>query len=811
MHLLWILNGCGLENSVTGGPVRFHEVAKRWRKIAPELEQELMTTSGGAALCDDLGSQIKRVIVPASLILKREPSRLFRFWSYLVTSLFFRRGAASVAAPDIVITVSDYFCDIIPALYFKKRYGAGWTAWIHHREVRNRPGNKLVNAITFRMQEWSFGKIARYADEAWTYSTDSGDVVEARLCELGMKRDKIRRMECGIDIEAIKNAEEPSEKKYDAVMVGLRPNKGIYDLLPVWERVLALRPQTTIRLLGGKSGADDVYARIKASPVLSKAVFFDDGSGYLEKDEYYKALKEARIFFAPSHEEGWGIAVCEAMAAGLPVVAYDLSVYRRIYGGSIVTVPCFDIDRMAEKIVSVLNDEAMMDKYRESGIAASSKYGWDEIAARDYDALLQSPLKSITSALVLGAGRSGKAAMALLEKHGVCAVLADGEDDLPAGHFDIAVTSPGIPPQHRWFAECANRKIDVISELELGASLWPGEIIAVTGSKGKSSLVKLISDGCVSAGHSALPCGNYGTPLCELLLTESPPEFAVLEVSSFQLERIRSFHPGRAVFLNLQSDHLDRHGSMASYAGVKSRVFEHFNPDTDLAIFEAQALADAVKLGAPAAIRLTENKSADIGGLKIFGNIDASADYSRLLPKEGYFSAELLAPAAYAAIIIFKSLGFAESVIVRAFGEFEPLKHRMEVVAEKDGIIYVDNSKATSLASVSASLEMLQRPCRLIAGGRLKEDNLDQIIKVLEKFSKKVYLIGESSSRLYDAWSSFLPCEICGNIGNAVKTAMNEAKPGEAVLLAPGCASFDQFNNYKERGGAFKNEVLNNL
>ncbi len=409
-------------------------------------------------------------------------------------------------------------------------------------------------------------------------------------------------------------------------------------------------------------------------------------------------------------------------------------------------------------------------------------------------------------AFVFGAGRSGNAASALLQRCGVDVVLLDGNDEIDGRSFDFAVVSPGIPPDNRWICECVSRSIPIISELELGFILWRGRILAVTGSKGKSSVVKLCADALRLSGQSAEPCGNYGVPLCELLLAETVVEWAVLEVSSFQLERVFSFRPEIAIMLNLQSDHLDRHGSMAEYAEVKSRIFERFNPACDLAIIECEAFDSAISLGAKAIERLSAFPCREVGSLRIYGEY-AFTDDELLLPHEGYFSAKLLEPAALASVIALRKAGVVDSVIKEAFSGFKPLRHRMEQVAEHNGVIYLDNSKATSLAALGAALEMANRPCRLIAGGRIKENNCDSVIKVVEKFAKKVYLIGECSQKLFDAWSHAVPCALCGDMLTAVCSAVDDAESGDAVLLAPGCASFDQFKNYSERGEAFSEAV----
>ncbi len=393
MRILWILNGCGLEGgSITGGPVRFHEISRRWQ--GRDCNQLLMTTLGGETMLRGMGCTLEAVRVPASLLLKREPVRAFRLWSYAVTSTLWKSKAKRLATylqggESTAITVSDYFCDIVPALRLKRRTGCRWIAWIHHRETPPslRPGNRLVNTLTYRMQEWSLRRIAKYADSAWIYDTDAGDLVRERLLAFGMEPSRIRIMKCGVNVAEIEAAPEPAAKSFDAAMIGVRPNKGLFDIVPVWEKVLALRPGTTLRLMGGMSGEGTVLEEIRVRGLDKAISVFRPEGGFLPAADYYAQIKTARLLFAPSHEEGWGMAVCEAMAAGVPVVGYDLPVYRRIYGDAFVKVRCFDAEDFARQIVRILDDASLFADYRKRGLACAASYGWDAIASADWEAL----------------------------------------------------------------------------------------------------------------------------------------------------------------------------------------------------------------------------------------------------------------------------------------------------------------------------------------------------------------------------------------------------------------------------------------
>lgn len=384
--ILWILNGCGLEShGITGAPVRFHEISKRFRDKG--LSQHMLTTFGGKEMVRALGCELPYTIAPASLFLKHEPCVPFRLWSYIVTAMTWKTVFPKLPKSEVVITVSDYFCDIIPALTIKRKIGAKWIAWIHHCESdpRVRPGNRVANELTYRMQRWSFRRIAEFADEAWINDTVAGDEIESRLLTMGMDKGKIRRMRNGIDLEAIRIAETP-EVSSDAVMIGVRANKGMHDIIPIWQRVQKLRPSTRLVLMGGMSGEGDVVREIERLG-LPIEVRHSKG-GFLPAKEYYSQMKSAKILFAPSHEEGWGIAVCEAMAAGLPVVAYDLPAYQRIYKGAYVPVKCFDFDAFASSLVKVLDSPELYDGLRLAGMDTASKYAWDMVADDDLSKLL---------------------------------------------------------------------------------------------------------------------------------------------------------------------------------------------------------------------------------------------------------------------------------------------------------------------------------------------------------------------------------------------------------------------------------------
>lgn len=438
-------------------------------------------------------------------------------------------------------------------------------------------------------------------------------------------------------------------------------------------------------------------------------------------------------------------------------------------------------------------------------------------------------MERVEQALVLGLGVSGESAALLLRRRGAAVSVVDQGDEakqaarvrrlreagcsvtfgeaFPEGAFDLCVASPAFPLAHPWLKACGERGIPVVSELELGAWFWRGGILAVTGSKGKSSLVKLCADTLNASGVTASPAGNYGIPLCQLVLEKPDLQWAVVEVSSFQMEHTERFSPAIAVLLNLQADHLDRHSGMEEYKSLKIKLFREMKPGA-LALLP-EGFDDEGRVPRTCEIRrFGETAAADwryadhaVTGME-------RGEPRRIDVAGGWFDNPILGLAAAAAGAALARVGLSDGQIAAGCAGFQPLKHRMQVVGESEkGVLYVDDSKATSLSALSAALRMSKRPVRLIAGGLLKENDLENVKDLLTRTTKKVYLIGRCSGVLYQAWSGTVPCECCGTLERAVDRAVQDALPGETVLLSPGTASFDQFTGYGERGDRFSARV----
>ena len=409
--------------------------------------------------------------------------------------------------------------------------------------------------------------------------------------------------------------------------------------------------------------------------------------------------------------------------------------------------------------------------------------------------------------LVLGYGSSGRAAEKLARKLGYEVVVCDdrmsGKDSASpvsggapmAGVPAFAVVSPGVPLTSLLIAECRRCGIPLKSELQLGCEELKRQgwkLLAVTGSKGKSSVVKVVADAINLAGMHAVACGNYGLPVSEVAVSSpdlqsrpSTSRWAVVEVSSFMMETTElpadTFEA--AAILNLQEDHLDRHGSVETYHALKRK------------------LLTMAKLG-------FEGES--YGGRDVSATLDLFAG--------SYFDNDILKANAWCAVALMRTAGLSDADIAAAFKEFVPLPHRMNIIAEIDGVEYIDDSKATSLSALAAGVIMastsiststststfnLQPSIRLIAGGLPKGDDPKSVVSILTERVKKVYLIGQSAEAFSSAWKSYVDCEICGTMEAAVAAAKREAATGDKVLLSPGTASFDQFKSFGERGDVF--------
>jgi UDP-N-acetylmuramoylalanine--D-glutamate ligase len=385
------------------------------------------------------------------------------------------------------------------------------------------------------------------------------------------------------------------------------------------------------------------------------------------------------------------------------------------------------------------------------------------------------------SALVLGLARSGQAAVAALERRGTRVVGADrelGNDDDVAllDGTELLVKSPGVPGEAVLVVEARLRGIPVWSELELGSRILENPLVAVTGTNGKTTTSELLG-----AMLGAPVAGNVGVALSELDGAVEPGTWVVVEASSFQLEDVDTFRPRVAVLLNLEPDHLDRHASFEAYVAAKLRVFEN------------QELGDVavVPRGFPA-----------VPGQARRADFDADDP----LPAEPLIPGAHNRENAAAATVAARAAGATEEEIARALREFPGVPHRLEPVVERDGVLFVNDSKATNVAAALRALAAYDRPVVLIAGGRAKGESFEPLAAAARGKLERAFLIGEAAPQLAEALGE-LPHETSGDLAIAVSAAAAAARAGDVVLLSPACASYDQFRDFEERGDEFRRLV----
>jgi UDP-N-acetylmuramoylalanine--D-glutamate ligase len=432
-----------------------------------------------------------------------------------------------------------------------------------------------------------------------------------------------------------------------------------------------------------------------------------------------------------------------------------------------------------------------------------------------------------SKALVLGCGASGLAAAGLLTSEGARVTVVDEADndglaaraqpmkdrgveiilgaaDLPGGTFDVCIASPGIPVDSAWIRSAHSRGMEVVSELELGASRCQCPIIGITGSNGKSTLVKLCGESLTAAGMRVDMAGNYGTPLSAFAMKSGNYDWGVAEVSSFQLETARAFKPRVGVLLNVNPNHLNRHGEMATYAKIKNRLFACMGQDDTGVVPDAKL--NEVRSATPGRNRWVSFGLSDRADYRYE---DGAVRYRHGVRKDTVsvvgtlFANDVMGTTAAAAVAVADACGQEGRCVETAASAFKPLPHRMNRLATIRGVRFVDDSKATNVAAMMAALKMCDEPVRLIAGGQLKETDLADAGKALAEKTVGIYLIGEAAGTLADAWGRIAPCRICERLDRAVREAWKDAKPGEVILLSPACASFDQFGSFEERGSRF--------
>jgi UDP-N-acetylmuramoylalanine--D-glutamate ligase len=423
--------------------------------------------------------------------------------------------------------------------------------------------------------------------------------------------------------------------------------------------------------------------------------------------------------------------------------------------------------------------------------------------------------------LVVGLARSGVAAALVLRARGLevlgidagspqaAAALGEAgvrlffdEDDGVAllEGVGAVVKSPGVPATAPAIAAARRRGMPVLGELELAWRLLDNEFIAVTGTNGKTTTVELIGHIMREAGIAVAVAGNVGRPVSSLAGSLDPAATVVCEASSFQLEDTLAFAPEAAVLLNITPDHLDRHGTFEAYRAAKLQVFAR-QDEGDLAVVPS-GLAGEVGLGAAERIEFGGGANAALaehdGELRWRGEPLMALGELRL---RGRHNAEN----AMAAAAVCLARGVARDAVRSGLASFAGVAHRLQEVATVEDVLYVNDSKATNVASTLVALAAFAgRPVHLIAGGQAKGQDFSALAAAVERHCAGVYLIGEDAPALAVALGAVAtPVRDCGDLAGALAAARGAARGGEVVMLSPACASFDQFADFEARGEAF--------
>jgi len=434
--------------------------------------------------------------------------------------------------------------------------------------------------------------------------------------------------------------------------------------------------------------------------------------------------------------------------------------------------------------------------------------------------------------VVVGAGRSGEAAARLLASRQARVTLADtapalaGADALRALGFDVElgphrpalfagadliVISPGVPLDQPAIHAARDAGVPVLGEVELASRWLAGRVVAITGTKGKSTTTTLAARMLAEAGVETTAGGNLGVALSAQVDASTPASIHVVEVSSFQLESTDTFHPWIAVLLNLTTDHLDRHGSGDAYAAAKARVFANQTPD-DWAVVNADDPAALALARRGRARRFDFALDAALDdGVTVEGAYIVRRDHGAaapLLPLDAvrlpgrHLLGDVLAAAAVGCVA-----GVPSDAMRRAVEGFAGLEHALELVAEFDGVRFVNDSKATNVAAARRAIESFDGGVVAILGGRFKGGDFRDLREALRARASAVVAIGEASPTIHAALDDVVPVESAGSMQDAVRRAWTLARPDGVVLLAPACASFDLFEDYAARGRAFRREV----
>ena len=437
--------------------------------------------------------------------------------------------------------------------------------------------------------------------------------------------------------------------------------------------------------------------------------------------------------------------------------------------------------------------------------------------------------------LVIGLGKTGRSTVRFLTGRGASVVATDDKpltemrDAASAlsglnarlafgpqnaailSGVDLIIPSPGVPPSNPLLAEGVKRGVPILAEIEVAFRFLKRPVIAITGTNGKTTVTTLIGEILRASGRKVYVGGNIGDPLIGYVDSPQEEDFAVVELSSFQLEWIERFRPMVALLLNVTCDHIDYHGTFEAYRRAKERIFENQGPG-DLAILNAdEPWASPLARRLRSKVSLFSSKAQIPNGMFLQGDELILRENGE--DREVYPVGMIRIPGTHnvenvmASILACRACGCPREGIIEAVSAFRGIAHRIEFAGEKNGVVFYDDSKGTNVGAVARALETFSRPVILLLGGRDKGGDFDSLAVFIRKGVKEVILFGEAREALRRIIGGIAKTSLAPTLGKAVEKAYADAAPGDVILLSPGCASFDEFKDYKERGDFFKGMV----